>query len=104
MEKRSIPDALSMGKNEQNLQQQQTSHTLDQRSSRFFCARCSVVLSLISKELSLKCVVLLFFSLAVFLSGFFWLLPRSKFQSGFDAKAEIKLSGKQAIASNLVLL
>ncbi|KDO41874.1 hypothetical protein CISIN_1g008625mg [Citrus sinensis] len=82
-----------MGKNEQNLQQQQTSHTPDQRSSRFFCARCSVVLSLISKELSLKCVVLLFFSLAVFLSGFFWLLPRSKFQSGFDAKAEIKLSG-----------
>ncbi|KAH9751722.1 hypothetical protein KPL71_014405 [Citrus sinensis] len=81
-----------MGKNEQNLQQQQTSHTPDQRSSRFFCARCSVVLSLISKELSLKCVVLLFFSLAVFLSGFFWLLPRSKFQSGFDAKAEIKLS------------
>ncbi|KAL9451406.1 hypothetical protein AB3S75_013049 [Citrus x aurantiifolia] len=81
-----------MGKNEQNLQQQQTSHTPDQRSSRFFCARCSVVLSLISKELSLKCVVLLFFSLAVFLSGFFWLLPRSKFQTGFDAKAEIKLS------------
>ncbi|ESR45131.1 hypothetical protein CICLE_v10000890mg [Citrus x clementina] len=92
LEKRSTPDALSMGKNEQNLQQQQTSHTPDQRSSRFFCARCSVVLSLISKELSLKCVVLLFFSLAVFLSGFFWLLPRSKFQSGFDAKAEIKLS------------
>lgn len=51
-----------------------------------------MVLSLISRELSLKCVVVLFFSLAVFLSGLFWVLPRSKFQSGFDAKAEIKLS------------
>lgn len=81
-----------MGKNEQNLQQQQTNHTPNHRSSRFFCARCSTVLQLISKELSLKCVVVLFFSLAVFLSGLFWILPLSQFQSGFDAKAEIKLS------------
>ncbi|KAJ4717054.1 putative Hydroxyproline-rich glycoprotein family protein [Melia azedarach] len=81
-----------MGKNEQNLHQQQTHQTPNPGSSSFFCQRCSMVLSVISREFSPKCVVFLFLGIAVFLCGIFWIIPLQKIQSGFDAKDAIKLS------------
>lgn len=65
-----------------------------------------MVLSVISREFSPKCVVFLFLGIAVFLCGIFWIIPLQKIQSGFDAKDAIKLSGMQSypllsVVSNL---
>ncbi|KAL5789798.1 hypothetical protein ACOSQ2_004686 [Xanthoceras sorbifolium] len=81
-----------MGKGEQNLPQQQSHESTNPGSSRFFCQRCSMVLSRVSKHCSLKCLVLLILGVAVFLSAIFWILPFHRAQYGFDAKDAIKLS------------
>ncbi|KAL7002000.1 hypothetical protein U1Q18_003148 [Sarracenia purpurea var. burkii] len=60
-------------------------------SSTILCERCSMSLSRIGRQFSLKCVVLLIFSISVFLPVMFWILPPHSTQSAFDAKYAIKL-------------
>ncbi|XP_044462106.1 uncharacterized protein LOC123193291 [Mangifera indica] len=82
-----------MGKSDQSLRQRQSLEVSNLPSSYgFSCQRCSLVFSVISREFSLKCVVVLLFSLAVSLSWIFWILPLHNFLSGFDAKDAVKLS------------
>ncbi|KAJ0078402.1 hypothetical protein Patl1_36876 [Pistacia atlantica] len=81
-----------MGKNDQSLRQRQSLEASNLPPSGLCCQRCSVVFSVISREFSAKCVVVFLFSLAIFLSGIFWILPLHNFLSGFDAKDAIKLS------------
>ncbi|KAK3006845.1 hypothetical protein RJ639_016578 [Escallonia herrerae] len=60
-------------------------------NSGLFCPGCSACLSRIGRQFSFKCVVVLIFSLAVFLSAVFLVFPFHFTQFGFDAKEEIKL-------------
>ncbi|XP_058771784.1 uncharacterized protein LOC131645142 [Vicia villosa] len=54
------------------------------------CSRCSVV---VLRLFSFKCLFILFFSLAAFVSGIFWILPKhNSTELSFDAKDVIKHS------------
>ncbi|XVF45752.1 hypothetical protein PTKIN_Ptkin02bG0231400 [Pterospermum kingtungense] len=90
-----LPDALSMGKNEdQNLQQREQGLESgnNQGPEHHPGGRCWMVLSSVSNEFSFRCVFVLFLSLSVLLPGIFWILPFRFRNSGFDAKQAIKLS------------
>ncbi|KAG8646163.1 hypothetical protein MANES_10G129700v8 [Manihot esculenta] len=84
-----------MGKElQQNLQQQQSHESRNREggSSGLFCERCSMGLSIIYKEFSFRCFLVLILSLSLLVSGIFWILPpRTSKLDGFDAKDEIKL-------------
>lgn len=91
---RGFPDALQMGKSEeQNLHQQQSHEAENRASSGLICAGCSMVLRRLAKGFSFRCVLVLFMSLSVLLSGIFWIIPHHVMKSGFDAKEAIRLSG-----------
>ncbi|XP_022922926.1 uncharacterized protein LOC111430758 isoform X1 [Cucurbita moschata] len=78
-----------MGKGEdQNLPQQ---HRRED-SSGFICRECSISFCRASTELNFKCLFVLILGFAVFLPGFFWLLPLHERNLGFEAKDAIKLS------------
>lgn len=87
-----------MGKSEEeqrlHLQRQQQiqGHYRSRTGSTIFCDRCSFGLRRIGREFNLKCLVILIFSLSVFLSALFWILPLHSMPSGFDAKYTIKLT------------
>ncbi|KAI8542465.1 hypothetical protein RHMOL_Rhmol08G0139700 [Rhododendron molle] len=87
-----------MGKSEKHrlhLQQQQQTlqpNTRSQTGSTILCERCSVALRRIGREFNLKCLVVLIFSLSVFLSAVFWILPLRSTAPGFDAKYAIQLA------------
>ncbi|GLT41924.1 hypothetical protein SLA2020_159520 [Shorea laevis] len=82
-----------MGKNgEQNLEGRGGLEAGNPEPSRFFCARCSMVVSRVWKEFSFRCVFVLILSLSVWLSGIFWIFPVRTWKSGFDAKEAIKQS------------
>lgn len=87
-----------MGKElQQNLQQQQSHESRNREggSSGLFCERCSMGLSILYKEFSFRCFLVLILSLSLLVSGIFWILPpRTSKLDGFDAKDEIKLRGK----------
>lgn len=85
-----VTDALQMGKGEdQNLPQQHRR----EGSSGFLCGECSIAFRRVSAELNFKCLFVLILGFAVFLPGFFWLLPLHERNLGFEAKDAIKLSG-----------
>ncbi|KAG8368766.1 hypothetical protein BUALT_Bualt15G0080700 [Buddleja alternifolia] len=70
------------------VQQQQQPH--GSRASRtFLCRRCSMGV------FSLKCAVVLIFSIAAFLSALYLVLPVRYKQAAFDVKDSIKISGLQ---------
>ncbi|KAL7235822.1 hypothetical protein ACSBR1_019166 [Camellia fascicularis] len=75
-------------------QQQQQGQGTRSRSTDWpiFCDSCSMCLSRIGSEFNIKCVVVLIFSLCVFLSAMFWVLPHHSTLFGFDAKYAIKHS------------
>ncbi|KAL0422301.1 UNVERIFIED_CONTAM: hypothetical protein Slati_3253000 [Sesamum latifolium] len=58
-------------------------------SGTFLCRRCSVG---VCRLFSVKCVVVLMFSVVAFLSALFWVLPIRYREAGFDAKDSIKRS------------
>ncbi|KAL3814474.1 hypothetical protein ACJIZ3_015742 [Penstemon smallii] len=58
-------------------------------SRYFLCQRCSMSICTL---FNFKCAVVLIFSVAVFLSAVFWILPLHYRHVGFDAKDSIKLS------------
>lgn len=60
-------------------------------SRTFLCRRCAMGLY---RLCSVKCAVVLIFSVAAFLSAVFWVFPLRYREAGFDAKDSIKLSGK----------
>ncbi|KAJ9158611.1 hypothetical protein P3X46_024176 [Hevea brasiliensis] len=87
-----------MGKElEQNLPQQQSRESGNRGgrgggSSGLFCERCSMGLSIISKEFSFRCFFALILSLSLLVSGIFWILPsRTAKLDAFDAQDAIKL-------------
>ncbi|KAF5743911.1 hypothetical protein HS088_TW08G00499 [Tripterygium wilfordii] len=80
-----------MGKGEQedhNLPQQRHDHRHGASSLGLFCERCSSI----SRYITFRCFFVLLLSLALLVSGIFWILPSYTKISGFDAKDEIKLS------------
>lgn len=78
-----IPDALEMGKNEQQ-------HV--QEEGQVEVPPCCLVLL---RPFSFKCLFLLLLSLSALLSALFWVLPRHNTISySFDAKDVIKQSGQ----------
>lgn len=81
-------DALSMGKDHEILPRQQIHPNPNPSSSSrlLFCQRCSLYFSL-------KSILFLILSLALFLYALFSLLPLRTVQSEFDATETIKLSG-----------
>lgn len=79
-----IPDALEMGKNEQ--QQQHV-----QEEGQVEAPPCCWVLL---RPFSFKCLFLLLLSLSALLSALFWVLPRHTITYSFDAKDVIKQSGQ----------
>ncbi|GKV24246.1 hypothetical protein SLEP1_g33879 [Rubroshorea leprosula] len=82
-----------MGKNgEQNLEGRRGLEVGNPYPSRFFCARCSRVLSRVSKEFSFRCVFVLILSLSILLTGIFWIFPLHTWKLGYDAKEAIKQS------------
>lgn len=90
-----VPDALQMGKSEQqNLHQQQSHEAENRGSSGLIYGGCSMVLTRLAKEFSFRCVLVLFLSFSVLLSGIFWIVPHYAMESGFDAKEAVRLSGK----------
>ncbi|GMN58901.1 hypothetical protein TIFTF001_027999 [Ficus carica] len=85
-----------MGKSEeQSLHQQQSNddEAENRDSSGLLCQGCSMVLSRIAQDFSLRCVVVLLLILSMFVSGIFWILPYRPTLSGFDAEQAIKLIG-----------
>lgn len=78
-----IPDALEMGKNEQqDVEEGQSGGTEVEASP------CCVVL----RAFSFKCLFLLLLSLSALVSALFWLVPRHTVTYSFDAKDVIKQS------------
>jgi len=73
-----------IGKDEEHVQQE------EQRQNDEG-ARCC---SLIRRAFSFKCLFILFFSLAAFVSVIFWIIPKHKFQASFVANDVIKHRGK----------
>lgn len=86
-----IPDALEMGKNEQ--QQQHV-----QEEGQVEAPPCCWVLL---RPFSFKCLFLLLLSLSALLSALFWVLPRHTITYSFDAKDVIKQSGQSHSPSQL---
>lgn len=85
-----IPDALEMGKNEQQ-------HV--QEEGQVEVPPCCLVLL---RPFSFKCLFLLLLSLSALLSALFWVLPRHNTISySFDAKDVIKQSGQSHSPSQL---
>ncbi|CAN1305211.1 hypothetical protein LINPERPRIM_LOCUS26442 [Linum perenne] len=62
-------------------------------SSPFCCQGCSMAMYRISQQFSFKCVFFVILSLALVLSGIFWIFPfHARNSNGFDAKEAIKHS------------
>lgn len=72
-----------IGKDEEHVQQE------EQRQDDEG-ARCSVI----RRAFSFKCLFILFFSLAAFVSVIFWIIPKHKFEASFVANDVIKHRGK----------
>ncbi|XP_024026166.1 uncharacterized protein LOC21406943 [Morus notabilis] len=83
-----------MGKIEEQSLHQQQSHeeAWNRDSSGLICEGCSMVLTRIAQDFSLRCIIVLLLSLSMFVSGIFWILPHRQMKSGFDAQQAIKLS------------
>ncbi|GMP39241.1 hypothetical protein CsSME_00010160 [Camellia sinensis var. sinensis] len=81
-----------MGKLAEQQQQQGQGTRSRSTDSPIFCDSCSTCLSRFGSEFNLKCVVVLIFSLCVFLSAMSWVRPHHSTLFGFDAKYTIKHS------------
>jgi len=81
-----IPDALEMGKNEQqHVQEEGLSGGSEVEAPLWW---------LLLRPFSFKCLFLLLLSLSALISSLFWVLPRHTVTYSFDARDVIKQSGE----------
>ena len=81
-----IPDALEMGK----IEQQHVQEEGQSGGSEVEAPLCWVLL----RPFSFKCLFLLLLSLSALISSLFWVIPRRTVTYSFDARDVIKQSGK----------